>query len=293
MFALLRRKPNRRPPAPLQRARLGLERLEARDCPAGPTLTLTALPLPGHLVQLSGQVMDSQPAGVRVTFSGSALGSTTTDNSGRYSFQTSSAVLGTVYAIGQDTLGRWTNTASALIAVAAPIVNLSVSYGTQRTVTLSGTVTDLDPGNRTVSFSGVVSGTATTRADGTFSLVTQASGLGNVFASTVNLWSLVSNVAQLALQSQAPVISNFTAAEGPNHMWTFSGNVQDESATALVVTLGGIPSLQGQTVTVDSQGHFSLTLCLQPGESGTATAVTTDWWGLESNEALAIVRPTS
>ena len=75
-----------------ERTLLALEALESRDCPSAPTITLSATTLPGHNVQLSGTVTDSNPANVRVSFSGVVSGSTTTDSTGQYSFTTAAAV---------------------------------------------------------------------------------------------------------------------------------------------------------------------------------------------------------
>jgi hypothetical protein len=96
-------------------------------------------------------------------------------------------------------------------------------------------------------------------------------------------------------QGQAgPVISNFTATEGYNNIWTFSGMVTDgtSSAAGLTVTFGGLNSLNGKTATVGSNGVFTLTVQLQPGEGGYATAQTTDSSGFNSNLAQVLVDPT-
>jgi hypothetical protein len=87
-----------------------------------------------------------------------------------------------------------------------------------------------------------------------------------------------------------PVIFNFTASNPVGNYWTFSGQVtDDQNVNGLVVTLGGLPSLNGVTTTVNAQGWFSVTVQLGPNESGTATAQTTDAGGLASNVAWTIV----
>src|SRR5262245_23527666 len=55
MFALPRRS---RRLTRLPRVRPQLERLETRDCPAAPVITLTATPTTGRMVHLAGQVTD-------------------------------------------------------------------------------------------------------------------------------------------------------------------------------------------------------------------------------------------
>jgi hypothetical protein len=89
----------------------------------------------------------------------------------------------------------------------------------------------------------------------------------------------------------APVISNFTATQGSNNVWTFTGLVTDDSPAGLTVNFGGLPSLQDKTATVGADGRFSLTVALAQGESGEATAQVTDWWGLTSNLAWVMVNP--
>jgi hypothetical protein len=91
-------------------------------------------------------------------------------------------------------------------------------------------------------------------------------------------------------KNQPPVISNFSASNVSGNLWTFSGHVTDDQSVAgLIVNLGGLPSLQGITATVNSQGWFSVTVQLGTNESGTATAQTTDAGGLASNVAWTIV----
>ena len=51
--------------------------------------------------------------------------------------------------------------------------------------------------------------------------------------------------------------------------------------------IGRIRDLRGKTVAVDSSGDFDFTIQLEPGQLGTATAQTTDWWGQNSNLATA------
>jgi hypothetical protein len=96
------------------------------------------------------------------------------------------------------------------------------------------------------------------------------------------------------LAQAGPVISNFSASEGYNNIWTFSGSVADGygSAVGLTVTFGGLNSLAGKSATVAANGTFSLIVQLQPGEGGYATAQTTDSYGFTSNMAQVLVDPT-
>jgi hypothetical protein len=158
-------------------------------------------------------------------------------------------------------------------------------------VELSGSVSDTDPGTLVVTFSGSgVSASVTLASSGNFDIFTTASSLGNVTATAVNQSTNKSSAVSSPIIDQAPVISNFQASQSSGNYWTFTGQVSDDqSVTGLVVTLGGLPSLKGVTATVNSNGWFSITIKLQPGEDGTATAQTTDWWGKVSNTAWTIV----
>ena len=274
-----------------RRARLCLESLEGRDCPSA--LSLSASVLPGHVARLSGVLSDPVPAGARVIFGGAVSGTTVTDSSGRFSFSTTNAVLGSVSAYAVDLAGAASNTATATLAVAPPTVTVAVTYGAHRTVTITGQVNDPDPGGRVVQFSGVVDGSVVTHPDGTFKLTTTPSGPGTFFASTTDRWCLHSDGSGGSLPPPPPPeIVNFTATEGTNRYWTFSGQVIDETPAGLTVNFGGIPSLEGATATTDTNGCFSYCVQLYSGESGTATAQTTDWWGQTSNVAEVFVDQT-
>lgn len=266
--------------------RLLLERLEERDCPVIPALTLSATVLSGHVVQLSGTVTADQPQGVTVTFNGAASGSTTTGAGGAFLYTTGGASLGQVSAVATDQQAQVSPPATANIMVTAPTITLNVTYNTQRSVTLWGQITGVDAGSRTVTFTGVATGSVTSNSDGTFSYTTTATALGNVSAQTTDTWSQSSNTPQVTLVSAPPQITNFVATHITGNVWTFSGTVTDESFQGLTVALSGTPTLNGEICTVGSSGLFYTTLTLQNGEDGTACAQTIDWWAQSSNEAL-------
>jgi hypothetical protein len=158
-------------------------------------------------------------------------------------------------------------------------------------VELKGSVSDTDPGTIVITFSGSgVSTSVSLPGSGNFDVTTTASSLGNVTALAVNQSTNHGNSVSSPIIDQAPVISNLTASQGSGNLWTFTGQVtDDQSVVGLVVTLGGLPSLQGVTATVNSQGWFSVTVQLKASESGTATAQTKDLWGLASNIAWTTV----
>jgi hypothetical protein len=86
--------------------------------------------------------------------------------------------------------------------------------------------------------------------------------------------------------NQAPLVTSFVGLPGVGNVWTFQGRVIDESPAGLTVRFGGIPTLQGKSATVGSDGTFCLVIQLTaPQDNGMATAQTTDWGGLNSNVA--------
>jgi hypothetical protein len=267
-------------------ARLGLERLETRDCPSLAVMLGSPAVMPGHIARVDGMVSGNNPGGVAVTLTGAMSGATTTDAYGHFTYMTQNATLGTVTATAVDGQGG-SASASAPLVKQPPSVGLSIMYGSQRTVTLMGRVSDMDAGGRTVTFTGKVTGSTTTASDGSFSFTTQASALGAVQATTTDLWGQTSSPAQANVTSMAPQIINFTASASVGNLWVFRGQVIDESAPGLTVTFGGLAQLAGQTTTVASDGSFTFSVFLPAGTYGEATALTTDWWGLQSNLAVA------
>jgi hypothetical protein len=275
-FSRPRRK---RAPSGPRYARLGLERLETRDCPSLSVGLGSPSVMPGHWARVDGMVSGNNPGGVAVNLTGAMSGATTTDSSGHFSYTTQNATLGAVTVTATDGQGG-SASASTTLMKQPPSVTLNITYGSQRTVTLAGRVTDMDAGGRTLTFTGKVTGTTTTGSDGSFSFTTQASALGAVQATT-------SSPAQANVTSMAPQIISFTASASVGNLWTFRGQISDESAPGLTVTFGGLAQLVNQTTTVASDGSFTLSVFLPAGTYGDATAVTTDWWGLQSNMAVA------
>jgi hypothetical protein len=286
MFGLKLQRKRTSTPARTRRARPSLEALEGRDCPAAPTLTLTATAQAGHTVLLSGIVTDDNPKTVTVTLGGVMMGTVTPDDFGVISCTSSATSLGTVTAVARDAAGLTSATDYFQIADAPPVVQgLTVAYGQGRCVILSGTVSDQSPGGLTVAFSGAACGSTTTASDGSFRVQLQATSLGDVQAVATDPWGLLSDPAHATVANSPPQITAFNAVHGLGNTWTFSGTVVDESPQGLRVQFGGLASLTNQAATADEQGNFSLTLSLQPNERGTATATVTDPWGATSAEA--------
>jgi hypothetical protein len=103
---------------------------------------------------------------------------------------------------------------------------------------------------------------------------------------------LSSGIVEVTLTNVAPQIVMFQAEQESGPIWTLSGQVEDEAASGLVVTLGGLPELNGLTVTTDANGNFAISVRFAVGESGTATAQTVDGWAADSNLAEWYVNQT-
>lgn len=93
-----------------------------------------------------------------------------------------------------------------------------------------------------------------------------------------------------------PEIVDFYASEGEGGWWTFTGRVETYSPGGLIVSLGGLDSLRQQSVEVNEDGTFSITVQLRRTpvcEEGIATARTSDWDGQASNVAEDYVYQTN
>jgi hypothetical protein len=270
--------------------RLRFEQLEARDCPTALAIpTFSAQAIAGHQVVLTGTVTGDNAAGAVVNFSGAVTGSVMADANGNYSFTANAAALGVVNAVAVDSQLHSSSAVSTTITVSAPTITLAVTSINASVATLSGTVTDLDGGGDTVFISGALTGKVTTDVNGNFTFTLATSALGTVYVSTIDLWGNLSNTAEVAASSFPPVIVAFTATQSSGNTWVFQGTVECTEMQGLVVTLGGLPQLVGQTVTVAANGNFYFVQILGINESGTATAQATDQSGEVSNIALAIV----
>jgi hypothetical protein len=278
---------------PRRRSNLALEALEARTCLTGPsltlTLTLTAQAYPGHMVMLSGQVIDSMPGWATVSFSGAVVGSVQTDASGNFAFSTFNAGLGNVSATATDCSGLVSSPLSAPLNVSAPTVTVGWSYGTAGDIVVFGQVSDIDAGGRTVTLSGAVNGTVGTDASGSYSVHLRPGGSGTVIQAVVtDLWGLVSNAATVQFNPPAPVITDFSATKNTGNVWTFSGTVDSPEPAGCIVLLGGLSSLSNKCVSVATDGTFAIEIQLAVGESGTATAVASGF-GPNSDMATCLV----
>jgi hypothetical protein len=269
---------------------LRVEALETRDCPTGPTpsLTFTATITDGTNVLLSGTVADPHPETSVVYFSGVATGKVQPDSSGSYHLLTPASGLGTISAQAEDAQLLVSNAVQQTISSTYPSVTLSNAYGPNNTITLSGQVTDAESGGLTVTLGGAATGSVVTDSLGNFRYTTTQWNAGSVSAQTANPWGLKSNVASVTLTNAPPVIANFVVTQGTNGLWTFQGEVSDEYAPGDTVRLTGIPTFNNQPggfmpVTVGSDGSFRVTVPLTPQDTGWVTAVAYDASGQASD----------
>ncbi|HXG09504.1 MAG TPA: hypothetical protein VNK04_06915 [Gemmataceae bacterium] len=207
MLKLLTRSMRGQRPAPVWRARLAVECLEARNCPSAPeiTLTVTIVDHPNRIVRLSGTVTDENPATVAISFSGAVLGSATPDSSGRYSVDFQAETLGTVYAEAVDE--EWlTDVASAQVASQAPVISDFAAVWLFGNVwKFRGRVTDEHAVGLGVLLGGIPSlrgVTATVNSDGWFEATVELAPdeEGTVTAQTWDWWDLESNVAEALIR---------------------------------------------------------------------------------------------
>jgi hypothetical protein len=175
-------------------------------------------------------------------------------------------------------------------------ISLSVAYNANHQVTLSGQVTVDGTGyhgstsgvsGMTIIISGAAAGTTETDGDGYYSVTLTADFLGQVNAQTADY---TSNIASATLTANQPSIQNFGWVQSPGHFYTFSGQVTGDVMGGMSVSLGGnLEGVSGQSVSVDSEGRFVLTVQLNSVELSSVTATATDWWGIYSEEVSTLV----
>lgn len=250
-----------------------------------PTLTVNLTQQAGRMVTLSGQVTAGALANLTVCFTGQVAATTTTSSTGAFTYTGQASALGAITAKVTDIWGQQSAGMQVQVTSNAPSVTMTVMQGANRAVYIQGRVTDESPGGINVTLSGVVSATVTTTSTGMFTYSGTASSLGAITASAVDCWGLTGS-ASATLTNAAPSIVNFQAVSVINNTWTIEGRVIDEFASGLIVHLTStIAALNGVDMTVDSSGWFSYTVQLQPGDTGDLSAITTDWWGVQSTTA--------
>ena len=87
-----------------------------------------------------------------------------------------------------------------------------------------------------------------------------------------------------------PTITEFTCANEGNGYWSFWGTVANPTGVAdLIIELDGFASVNGQWVAVNPDGTFSMTILLQPTDSGPVGATLMDEDDVEYDEAETLV----
>jgi hypothetical protein len=275
-----------------RRARLEIECLESRLCLTKDFVIpqFAADALPGHVARLTGRVVDFDPSSVELTFSGAVNGTTSPAPDGTFTYETTDARVGMVYVAGINSLNETAGNQDPLL-VPRPAITLNIAYGSRNFVTLSGSVSDLDAGDLTVTFKGVAKGSVSTDDFGEFSYTTTASSLGEVKATTVNLWLQRSVPSTVSVVSAPPVIVNFLADKSSDGVWVFSGVVQDEDSAGLVVVFSNHGALNGQSAVVGSDGKFCMTVELRLIKPVQIHADVMDWFGLAADGAWVDIAP--
>jgi hypothetical protein len=274
------------------RSRLLMEVLEDRTCLSAPQLSFSLASAGGRMVTITGQVTDERPDASTVTLGGVVSGTVTPNADGSFSLVREASALGPVTgSVLDDEALSGFGTPQELQGSAPDITNLHVSYGAPGTVTVTGRVVDDNPAGLLVSFSGALRGLAVTSFDGWFAATFNHVNPGEFQAGVTNTWGLES-VELGEVQNQPPVITEFYAARENGNVWRFEGRVQDEDPESCVINFGGLFTLDGKSVGVDENGWFSFSIELAPGESGIATAVATDAFGLHSELEETPVDPT-
>jgi hypothetical protein len=305
MFNLFAR--NRKPTAGKRLCRTPprLEALERRDCPS-PLLSNVNARMIGTALVVTGRVQDVNPSNDVVFINGVAAGRAHfLDSAGDFEFIGSGIQAGWIQvtaisgstpnsSVGSDVAsnGRYGGSniesyyVNADAGAAAPYITISgITYGHQRSITITGKVVAENPAGLMVSIFGVASGSTTTDSAGNFSVTLTASALGDVNAQTADD-NGESNVATEALSVPPPEIDCLTCIEQTGNSFVIRGHVNCPDPQGLVVKFGGeVTAVAGQSAIVDPDGYFQIVVTVPPDQNGEVAAQVTDYWGQQSNLA--------
>ena len=170
-------------------------------------------------------------------------------------------------------------------------------------ISISGNVDHADPVNWEVVLDGVASATTTPDANGDFTFTdVEASAVGQITLQAVDplYGATPSNVVTQTITNQAPTF-NYFAGEGGDTphtepVWSFEGIVTDDDPGGLTVTFtGAVGTLNAETLDVEADGSFFVTVILQdpPDDEGTVYAHFTDWFGQTTSIGLDVDRLTT
>jgi hypothetical protein len=271
------------------RTQLQLTSLERRDTPSAPVIQNFSGRMIGDTWIVTGTVVDETAGKDAVAISGDVSGSATVHSDGSFEFITQHPGGGSIAAQATDVESLTSAPVSAKLNTPAgnqaPYLTMSVAYGSQRSVTLSGQVYDESPGGLAVSLSGVAAGTATTDSSGHYSVTLTATGLGQVMGTVTDSSNVSSTAAYVALLNNVPQITNFAITTDSLGVYTIRGKVVDEDPAGLTVTLSSaIAQFNGRQITVGSDGWFQITISAgRMAVHGETSATVTDWWGQTSD----------
>lgn len=288
MFALFRRPKTKKSNRRRTPRRFRLESLESRDCLSAVTIGIQAQTSDGHNVAVYGQVM-GQESGYQITLSGPVNGSLSLTSAGSFSFTGPATGLGTVTGVVTDGDGDSAQASANIVDTPPQVSGLSIqATGQGKQVSVSGSVTAMSPGGLTVNFGGSVglaTSSATTDANGNFSLITTASQLGNLTAIVTDVWGVQSATRGATLTVQPPKLGQLNAIDLGNGEWEFVGTVTGPDVTEDTVTLSGLGSA---SATPAANGSFSAVVYIDNNPCGTEYAVATDVWGQTSNQVTYV-----
>lgn len=168
------------------------------------------------------------------------------------------------------------------------MLSLNVAYLPNKEVTLSGSLFSQSGAvaNQTINLGGVVSGTATTNAQGAYSVTLPVSKLGQVTAASADGLSGTMNAT---LVGGTPTINGFSAVPQGGGVWLFSGYVTGAPTQGEVIHFDGLTALADKSCNVNPDGSFSYYCRVFAGQGGIATAEATDWWGDTSSTVTKVV----
>jgi hypothetical protein len=164
------------------------------------------------------------------------------------------------------------------------LASLNVTPEPAFEVHVSGTVTDPNPANCVVNLSGVLSGTASVNADGSFAADLKATGVGQVTGVAQDTLMQVSSApVTVNVSVNPPEIENFAVIHNSDNTWTIRGTVVDLAPAGLTVVFGGPGNVQNATATCDNAGNFSFAVTISTtAPTFTISAIVTDSWDLQS-----------
>jgi len=286
MFGLFSSRRRRRPSQQPKRCRrIQFESLERRYCLTAPTISLLQIDaVEDTTVALSGYVSDESPETVQVDFDGPVYGSTYPDASGYFTYIGDASYLGDIVAVATDEEFLESDAAYVELTSDEPVIDsLAVAYGFHTEVAIVGQVLDEEPGDLTVYFSGALSGSAVTDAEGFF-VIEVAEGvasLGEVMVEVADVWGQAAYGSTEITGDDPPQIFNFDTHIDGHGLLTVEGTGIDEDPEGLTVVI----NFWGEEweVTTDSDGDFFWQYQLEEGQEGWLTAVALDWWTTESD----------